>query len=65
MPRQRHVAKIMPLQLNNGAKTFLKQKNFAGMFLIFFLQGQKSKCAQITGTNCIFKPLKFKSMRSN
>ena len=53
-----HVAKTMPLQLNSGARDLFKTIFFfcRDVFLIFFLQGRKSKRAQITGTNCIFKP---------
>jgi len=54
-----HVTKTMPNQLNSGARD-LFQTNFfyRDVFQIFFLQGRKSKLAQITGTIIIFKPKK-------
>ena len=41
-----------------GPRTFFKQIFFyRDVFQIFFLQGQKSKLTQITGTIIIFKPI--------
>jgi len=50
--------KNMPRQRFGGAMD-LFQTNFflQGFISIFFLQGRKSKLAQITGTIIIFKPL--------
>jgi len=52
-----HVAKTMPLQLNCGVRDLFKTKFCRDIFNFFFLQGRKSKRAQITRTNCIFKPV--------
>jgi len=51
----------MPNQLNSGARDFFQTIFFLqGCISILFLQGRKSKLAQITGTIIIFKPLKNK-----
>ena len=54
-----HAAKIMPLQLNSGVRDLFKTKKILqGCFLKKIkLQGRKSKRIQITGMNCIFKPI--------
>jgi len=68
LPRQRHVAKVaqsatatwaisMPSQTWSGPRDLFKQIFFyREVFQTFFLQGRKSKPAQITGTIMIFKP---------
>jgi len=47
----------MPNQLSSGASDPFQTNFFLqGCISIFFLQGRKSKLAQITGTIIIFKP---------
>ena len=54
LPRQRLVCQV---RHEVGPETFFKQFFFTGIYFNFFLQGQKSKLAQITGTIIIFKPI--------
>jgi len=49
-----HVAKTIPCQQKSRVRDLFKTKNFLQGFFYFFLQGRKPKCAQITGTKCIF-----------
>jgi len=52
-----HVAKTMPYHQKNGAKDVFQIIFFLhGCNSNFFLQGRKSKHAQITGLKIIFKP---------
>jgi len=55
LPRERLACQV---RHEVGPETFFKQFFFTGMYFNFiFLQGRKSKLAQITGTIIIFKPL--------